>query len=100
MAGCNSRGIHVSGFLTPVYRLPSGYSETYRKHLESATPKPKELLHPALKVLPPPVPLIPPPAATPQQKPPNDGVRPEERMPFPPPPAPNNAEGIGNGKNP
>ncbi|MFQ5734655.1 MAG: hypothetical protein ACE5KM_22200 [Planctomycetaceae bacterium] len=61
-AGC---GINLSGFLTPVYRRPSGYSDTFRRHLDADDPQPirKALLDPSLTDLPVPVPLPPVPNA-------------------------------------
>jgi hypothetical protein len=98
--GCKSRGIDFSECVTPTYRLPSGYSQTYRNRLNAFDSKPvrKELLNPSLMELPPPVPYTPPPAAAPQagaQWSPS-----QERMPFPPAPAPDSAGKSGNVKQP
>lgn len=97
LAGCGSRGIHVSGFLTPTYRLPSGYSETYRSHLyaHDVTPVQKELLDPALLELPPPAPYSAPPGPTPQPRPSAGGMPSKDRLPFPPAPTPDAGSSSG-----
>jgi len=86
--GCKSRGIDFSGCVTPTYRLPSGYSQTYRDRLNAFDSQPvrKEVVNPSLLELPAPVPYAPPAAAPPAPKPGMEWSPSQDRMPFPPAP--------------
>ena len=50
LCGCRLTGIKFGGFLTPLYRIPPGYSETYRSRLLQDEP-PVTVSDPAGEIL-------------------------------------------------
>lgn len=82
--GCGVLGTHVSCFCTPEYLIPTGYSETYREHLERTDPRPmrKVLLDPALADLKSDVPpRMTPIPDLPATRPPDGGAAPDSAVP-------------------